>query len=128
MSLYDVGHLECESFEKLSVFCFSYQHIMPTLFSMYRESKNDSIVSRSIEFIMKQLYIIHRKPFILQFLGSVSHLIFIDNPLSQTKLTHDKVSGSKFTNDNRYYHFIFINFGENRNVFSREFLRVRSSK
>ena len=96
---------KCCSLKVVILFFLRYQHIMPTLFSMYRESKNDSIVSRSIEFIMKQLYIIHRKPFILQFLGSVSPLIFIDNPLSQTKLTQDKVS--KLSN---FFNFVSIAF------------------
>ncbi|XP_063722900.1 protein unc-80-like isoform X4 [Symsagittifera roscoffensis] len=68
-----------------------YQHIMPVLFTMYRECKQDSIVCKSIEFVVKQFYVIHRKPFVLQFLGSVAHLVHVDNPLSHTYVTQEKV-------------------------------------
>ena len=64
---------------------------MPVLFTMYRECRGDTIVSKCIEFIVKQFYVIHRKPFVLQFLGSVAHLVHIDNPLSQTVVTQEKV-------------------------------------
>ena len=65
---------------------------MPVLFTMYRECKQDSIVCKSIEFVVKQFYVIHRKPFVLQFLGSVAHLVHVDNPLSHTYVTQEKVS------------------------------------
>lgn len=56
----------------------SYLHIMPTILRVYSNYQSNRMVVTVIEFIVKQLYILHRKPFILQMLGSVAPILDMD--------------------------------------------------
>ncbi|XP_050693714.1 protein unc-80 homolog isoform X3 [Eriocheir sinensis] len=55
-----------------------YLHIMPTILRVYSNYQSNKMVVTVIEFIVKQLYILHRKPFILQMLGSVAPILDMD--------------------------------------------------
>ncbi|KAG9510770.1 Protein unc-80-like protein, partial [Fragariocoptes setiger] len=49
--------------------------IMPTIVRTYSNHQNNHLLCRSIEFVCKQFYIMHRKPFMLQLLGAVAPLL-----------------------------------------------------
>ncbi|XP_063871430.1 protein unc-80 homolog isoform X10 [Scylla paramamosain] len=55
-----------------------YIHIMPTILRVYSNYQSNKMVVTVVEFIVKQLYILHRKPFILQMLGSVAPILDMD--------------------------------------------------
>ncbi|KAK4295652.1 hypothetical protein Pmani_031795 [Petrolisthes manimaculis] len=55
-----------------------YLHIMPTILRVYSNYQSNKMVVTVIEFIVKQLYILHRKPFVLQMLGSVASILDMD--------------------------------------------------
>ncbi|XP_071534011.1 protein unc-80 homolog isoform X8 [Panulirus ornatus] len=55
-----------------------YLHIMPTILRVYSNYQSNKMVVMVVEFIVKQLYILHRKPFILQMLGSVAPILDMD--------------------------------------------------
>ncbi|XP_042207937.1 protein unc-80 homolog isoform X3 [Homarus americanus] len=56
-----------------------YLHIMPTILRVYSNYQSNKMVVSVVEFIVKQLYIMHRKPFILQMLGSVALILDMDD-------------------------------------------------
>ncbi|MPC97318.1 Protein unc-80 [Portunus trituberculatus] len=51
---------------------------MPTILRVYSNYQSNKMVVTVVEFIVKQLYILHRKPFILQMLGSVAPILDMD--------------------------------------------------
>ena len=51
---------------------------MPTLLRVYSNYSSNKMVVTGVEFTAKQLYIMHRKPFILQMLGSVAPILDTD--------------------------------------------------
>ena len=51
---------------------------MPTIVRVYSNYQSNKMAVSVIEFTVKQLYILHRKPFILQMLGSVSTILDMD--------------------------------------------------
>ncbi|OQR76167.1 protein unc-80-like, partial [Tropilaelaps mercedesae] len=55
-----------------------YLLIMPTMLQIYSNHQTNGLLCRTIEFICKQFYIMHRKPFILQMFGSVAPLLDTD--------------------------------------------------
>lgn len=55
-----------------------YLLVMPTLLRVYSNYSSNKMVVSAIEFAVKQLYILHRKPFILQMLGSVAPILDTD--------------------------------------------------
>lgn len=69
----------CHRADATNVFSLnSYLHIMPTILRVYSNYQSNKMVVTVIEFIVKQLYILHRKPFILQMLGSVAPILDMD--------------------------------------------------
>lgn len=46
--------------------------VMSTIIQVYSNHQNNQLLCRSIEFVCKQFYIMHRKPFLLQLFGSVA--------------------------------------------------------
>ncbi|XP_066978451.1 protein unc-80 homolog isoform X1 [Macrobrachium rosenbergii] len=56
-----------------------YLMIMPTIMRVYSNYQSNKMVVNVIEFVVKQLYILHRKPFILQMLGSVAPILDMDD-------------------------------------------------
>ncbi|XP_077556955.1 unc80, NALCN channel complex subunit isoform X2 [Haemaphysalis longicornis] len=55
-----------------------YLLIMPTILQIYSNHQTNGLLCRTVEFICKQFYIMHRKPFILQMFGSVAPLLDLD--------------------------------------------------
>lgn len=43
-----------------------FMHIMPTLLKTYSNNQPNPVLCQAIEFVCRQFYILHRKPFILQ--------------------------------------------------------------
>ncbi|XP_042889771.1 protein unc-80 homolog isoform X4 [Penaeus japonicus] len=56
-----------------------YLLIMPTILRVYSNYQSNKMAVTVVEFIVKQLYILHRKPFILQMLGSVAPILDMDD-------------------------------------------------
>lgn len=52
---------------------------MPTILRVYSNYQSNKMVCKVIEFVAKQVYILHRKPFVLQMLGSVAPLLDTDD-------------------------------------------------
>ncbi|KAF2352742.1 hypothetical protein FHG87_016501 [Trinorchestia longiramus] len=55
-----------------------YLLVMPTLLRVYSNYSSNKMVTSAVEFGVKQLYILHRKPFVLQMLGSVASILDSD--------------------------------------------------
>ena len=51
---------------------------MPTFFRVYSSMQSNPMVRQAIEYCCRQFFILHRIPFILQMLGSISQLIDFD--------------------------------------------------
>ncbi|XP_039288610.1 protein unc-80 homolog isoform X7 [Nilaparvata lugens] len=56
-----------------------YLLIIPTLLQLYASHQTNKLVTRTVEYVVKQLYLMNRKPFILQMFGSVSAILDIDD-------------------------------------------------
>ena len=52
-----------------------YLLVMPSIIQIYNNNLSNHLVTSSIEFLIKQLYILHRKPFLLQMFGSIANLL-----------------------------------------------------
>ncbi|GFO03526.1 unc-80-like protein, partial [Plakobranchus ocellatus] len=50
-------------------------HIMPTLLRVYSNNQPNPVLRNAVQFLCKQFYILHRKPFILQMFGSVAPIL-----------------------------------------------------
>ncbi|KAG7310085.1 hypothetical protein JYU34_004625 [Plutella xylostella] len=55
-----------------------YLLIMPTLLQIYSNYQTNKLVTTTIEYAVKQFYLLNRKPFILQMFGSVSAILDTD--------------------------------------------------
>lgn len=51
---------------------------MPTLLQVYSLHQTNKLVTTTIEYAVKQFYLMNRKPFILQMFGSVSAILDTD--------------------------------------------------
>lgn len=51
---------------------------MPTLLKIYSNHQTNKLVTTTIEYAVKQFYLMNRKPFILQMFGSVSAMLDTD--------------------------------------------------
>lgn len=51
---------------------------MPTLLKIYSNHQTNRLVTTTIEYAVKQFYLMNRKPFILQMFGSVSAMLDTD--------------------------------------------------
>jgi hypothetical protein len=63
--------------------------IMPTVLRCYSQRQTNMMLCRVIEFVCKQLYLLHRKPFILQMFGSIANIL--DNNDSDFEIDPMKV-------------------------------------
>lgn len=52
--------------------------IMPTLLQVYSLHQTNKLVTTTIEYAVKQFYLMNRKPFIMQMFGSVSAILDTD--------------------------------------------------
>jgi len=46
--------------------CFRFLYVVPTLLRTYSNHLPNPLVCKAIQFVCKQFYILHRKPFMLQ--------------------------------------------------------------
>ncbi|RWS14513.1 protein unc-80-like protein [Dinothrombium tinctorium] len=53
--------------------------IMPTILRIYSNHQTNGLVCRTIQFVCKQFYIMHRKPFMLQLFGSAAPILDMDS-------------------------------------------------
>ena len=58
-----------------------YLLIMPTVLQVYSNHQSNSLLCRTVEFICKQFYVLHRKPFVLQMLGSIAPMLDLNTDL-----------------------------------------------
>ncbi|KAJ9574016.1 hypothetical protein L9F63_008613, partial [Diploptera punctata] len=56
-----------------------YLLIMPTLLQLYSNHQTNKLVRTTVEYTVKQFYLMNRKPFILQMFGSVSAILDTDD-------------------------------------------------
>ena len=49
-----------------------YLQIMKSIIQIYSNNTSNQLVRKSIEFLVKQLYILHRKPFLIQLYGAIA--------------------------------------------------------
>ena len=62
-----------------NIFCSNgYLMIIPTLLQLYSSHQTNTLVTRTVEYTVKQFYLMNRKPFILQMFGSVSAILDTD--------------------------------------------------
>jgi hypothetical protein len=71
----------------------SYLLIMPTLLQLYSNHQTNRLVRTTVEYAVKQFYLMNRKPFILQMFGSVSAILDTDDD-SQYGDAHKVTTGS----------------------------------
>ncbi|KAI1307248.1 Protein unc-80 -like protein [Halotydeus destructor] len=55
-----------------------YMLIIPTILRIYSNHQTNGLLTRTIEFVCKQFYIMHRKPFMLQMFGAVAPILDTD--------------------------------------------------
>ncbi|XP_055936881.1 protein unc-80 homolog isoform X2 [Argiope bruennichi] len=55
-----------------------YLLIMPTILRIYSNHQTNNLLCRTLEFVCKQFYILHRKPFILQMFGAAAPILDMD--------------------------------------------------
>ncbi|CAH0559503.1 unnamed protein product [Brassicogethes aeneus] len=55
-----------------------YLLIMPTLLKIYSNHQTNALITTTVEYAVKQFYLMNRKPFILQMFGSVSAMLDTD--------------------------------------------------
>jgi hypothetical protein len=84
----------------LAVFFLSrYLLIMPTLLQLYSNHQTNKLVRTTVEYTVKQFYLMNRKPFILQMFGSVSAILDTDEDSQYGdahKVITDLISGFSF--------------------------------
>ncbi|CAF3964235.1 unnamed protein product, partial [Rotaria sp. Silwood2] len=61
-----------------------YLLIMPTFLHVYSHTQSNPMLRKAIEYCCRQFYILHRIPFILQMLGSISQLVDLDQSTNIT--------------------------------------------
>ncbi|CAH3019143.1 unnamed protein product [Porites evermanni] len=55
-----------------------YQYIFPSLLQVYSHHETNEMVTTAIEFAMKQFYILHQKPCLLQLFASVAPILLVE--------------------------------------------------
>ena len=50
----------------LSMFIYRFLYVMPTLLKVYSNNQPNPVICGTIQFVCRQFYILHRKPFMLQ--------------------------------------------------------------
>lgn len=53
--------------------------VMPSLLRIYSNNQTNELITRTVELVCKQLYILHRKPFLLQMFGSIAPILDKDD-------------------------------------------------
>ena len=52
---------------------------IPNLLRIYSNNQTNGMITKAVEFTCKQLYILHRKPFLLQMFGSAAPILDKDD-------------------------------------------------
>ncbi|GBP89584.1 Protein unc-80 homolog [Eumeta japonica] len=78
LDLYNSGPLGSQLLGLDVLHKFIYLLIMPTLLQIYSNYQTNKLVATTIEYAVKQFYLLNRKPFILQMFGSVSAILDTD--------------------------------------------------
>ena len=52
---------------------------MPSLLRIYSNNQTNELITRTVEYTCKQLYVLHRKPFLLQMFGSIAPILDKDD-------------------------------------------------
>jgi hypothetical protein len=55
-----------------------YLLIIPTITRIYSNHQTNGLLCRTIEFVCKQFYILHRKPFVLEMFGAIAPILDMD--------------------------------------------------
>lgn len=53
--------------------------VMPSLLRIYSNNQTNELITKAVEFVCKQLYVLHRKPFLLQMFGSIASILDKDD-------------------------------------------------
>ena len=53
--------------------------VMPSLHRIYSNYQTNELITRTVEYTCKQLYVLHRKPFLLQMFGSIAPILDKDD-------------------------------------------------
>lgn len=53
--------------------------VVPTLLQLYATYQTNKLVTKTVEYCVKQFYLMNRKPFILQMFGAASPILDIDS-------------------------------------------------
>ncbi|XP_014281796.1 protein unc-80 homolog isoform X3 [Halyomorpha halys] len=56
-----------------------YMMVVPTLLQLYATYQTNKLVTKTVEYCVKQFYLMNRKPFILQMFGAASPILDIDS-------------------------------------------------
>uniref|UniRef100_A0A914WE92 Protein unc-80 homolog n=1 Tax=Plectus sambesii TaxID=2011161 RepID=A0A914WE92_9BILA len=70
--------------------------IMPTVLRCYSQRQTNMMLCRVIEFVCKQFYLLHRKPFVLQMFGSIANIL--DNNDSDFEIDPMRIKASYLFN------------------------------
>uniref|UniRef100_A0A1I8AAC8 Protein unc-80 homolog n=1 Tax=Steinernema glaseri TaxID=37863 RepID=A0A1I8AAC8_9BILA len=68
--------------------------IMPTILRCYSQRQTNRLFCQTVEYMCKQFYILHRKPFLLQMCGSIANLI--DNNNNDLEINAMKIKAKYF--------------------------------
>ncbi|KAK0415429.1 hypothetical protein QR680_011941 [Steinernema hermaphroditum] len=68
--------------------------IMPTILRCYSQRQTNRLFCQTVEYVCKQFYILHRKPFLLQMCGSIANMI--DNNNNDLEINAMKIKAKYF--------------------------------
>ncbi|TKR76778.1 hypothetical protein L596_017869 [Steinernema carpocapsae] len=68
--------------------------IMPTILRCYSQRQTNRLFCQTVEYVCKQFYILHRKPFLLQMCGSIANII--DNNNNDLEINAMKIKAKYF--------------------------------
>ena len=80
--------------------------IMPSILRIYSNNQTNQLITKTIEFVCKQLYILHRKPFLLQMFGSVAPILEKDDD--------DSLFGDAFKIQPKYLYKLLCSLSESQ--------------
>ena len=78
--------------------------VMPNMLRIYSNNQTNELITRTIEFVCKQLYILHRKPFLLQMFGCVAPILDKDD--------EESLYGDAFKVQPKYLYKLLCTLGE----------------
>ncbi|XP_022101911.1 protein unc-80 homolog isoform X3 [Acanthaster planci] len=64
-----------------------FQYIMPTILRVYNYHNSNPLVCRAVEYVCRQFYVLHMKPFVLQLFGSAAPLLQGEEEVNPQKIS-----------------------------------------